>query len=143
MDEPQFYGFPVFGEHAVKVTEDLGGKEVTTDTRTFVPDQEMLARVESFMLKHLPDAMGALLYSKTCLYTLPPDRDFVIDSVPGNENIFIAMGAGHSFKFASVIGKILSELAIDGRCNSDIGAFKFDRPTLVKHDPATPFRYLR
>lgn len=143
MNEPQFYGFPVFGENAVKVTEDLGGKQVTTDTRTFDPDKDMLARVDEFMARHLPDAMGPLLYSKTCLYTLPPDRDFVIDSVPNYPNIFIALGAGHSFKFASIIGKILAELAIDNSCNSDIDAFKFDRPAIAQHDPTAPFRYLR
>lgn len=143
MDEPQFYGFPVFGENAVKVTEDLGGKQVTVDTRTFDPDQDMLNRVEGFLQKHLPDALGPLLYSKTCLYTLPPDRDFVIDTVPHHKNVYVAVGAGHAFKFASLIGKILSELATSGQAQSHIADFKFDRPAIAEHDPATPFRYLR
>ncbi len=143
MDEPQFYGFPVFAENAVKVTEDLGGKQVTADTRTFDPDQDMLSRCETFMQKHLPDACGPLLYSKTCLYTLPPDRDFVIDSVPHHKNVYVALGAGHAFKFASLIGKILGELAVENKTNSDISNFKFDRPAISQHDPATPFRYLR
>ncbi len=143
MDEPQFYGFPVFGENAVKVTEDLGGKQVTVDTRTFDPDQDMLNRVEGFLQKHLPDALGPLLYSKTCLYTLPPDRDFVIDTVPYHKNVYVAVGAGHAFKLASLIGKILSELATSGKTQSHVADFKFDRPAIKEHDPATPFRYLR
>ncbi|HSE40291.1 MAG TPA: FAD-dependent oxidoreductase, partial [Acidobacteriota bacterium] len=49
MDEPCFYGFPVFGEQAIKAGQDVGGKEVTADTRTFEPDQEAFKRLYTFM----------------------------------------------------------------------------------------------
>ena len=76
---------------------------------------------------------------KTCLYTLTPDRDFVIDRVAGQDNIFVAIGAGHAFKFASVIGRILSELAVDGKTPSDIAGFSFDRPVLREKDPVRSY----
>jgi sarcosine oxidase len=78
---------------------------VTLETRTFEPDQAALKRVEIFVQHYLPEAFGPVIYTKTCLYTMPPDRDFVIDTLPGYPNCFIAIGAGHAFKFASVIGK--------------------------------------
>ncbi|MEZ4622323.1 MAG: hypothetical protein R2867_43400 [Caldilineaceae bacterium] len=36
---------------------------------------------------------------------MPPDRDFVLDHVPGQPNIFVAIGAGHAYKFASLWAK--------------------------------------
>lgn len=139
MDEPSFYGFPVYGEAAVKVGQDVGGREVTTETRTYDPDREALKRVESFLGKFIPGALGPVLYTKSCLYTLTPDRDFVIDAIPGHPNCFLTIGAGHAFKFASVIGKILSELAVDGKTSSDIQAFQLSRSILYEKNPPKSF----
>jgi sarcosine oxidase len=97
--------------------------------------------VKRFLSRYLPDAVGPVLYTKTCLYTLTPDRDFVIDRVPGQPNILVAIGAGHAFKFASVIGRILSELAIDGSTPSDISPFTINRPILRMKNP--PKNYMQ
>lgn len=139
MDEPSFYGFPVYGEAGTKIAQDVGGYEVTPETRTFEPDPLALRRVEDFLKQYLPTALGPIIYTKTCLYTLTPDRDFVIDAVPGQPNCLIAIGAGHAFKFASLIGRILSELALDGTTPSNIEPFKIDRPILTVKNPARRF----
>ncbi len=139
MDDPCYYGFPVFGEPATKLAQDAGGKPVTADSRSFEPDPENFRRVETWAKRYLPTALGPVLYTKTCLYTLTPDRDFVIDRVPGHENVFIAIGAGHAFKFASVIGRVLSELALDGRTPSDLSAFSIERPILKEKNPARSY----
>jgi sarcosine oxidase len=135
MDDPSFYGFPVFGEAGPKVAQDAGGKSVDPDTRTFEPDPENSARVERFLRRYLPSALGPAISTKTCLYTLTPDRDFVIDRVPGHPNVSFAIGAGHAFKFASVIGRVLGELVIDGSTPSDISAFGAGREILSMADP--------
>jgi len=140
MDDPSYYGFPVYGEAGTKAAQDVGGNEVAPDTRTFEPNPAALQRVEDFFKKYIPTAHGPILYTKTCLYTLTPDRDFVIDRVPGHENVLVALGAAHAFKFASLIGKILSELAIDGATDSDIEPFKIDRRILTEENPARNFR---
>lgn len=69
-------------------------------------------------------------HTKTCLYTLTPDRDFLIDAVPGQENAWFAIGAGHAFKFASQIGRILSELALDSTTTSKVDSFRAERGSL-------------
>lgn len=135
LDDPCFYGLPTYGTRATKVAQDVGGREVTADTRTFDTDQVALERVTAFMERYLPTAAGPLVRTKTCLYTLTPDRDFVIDALPERPNIFVALGAGHAFKFASLIGRIVSELATNGSSTSDIGPFRFDRPVLGLADP--------
>lgn len=139
MDEPCFYGFPVYGEAGIKVTQDAGGEAVTTETRAFEPNPAILQRVETFLKQYLPTALGPILYTKTCLYTMPPDRDFVIDALPGHDNCFVAIGAGHAFKFVSLIGKILSELALDGVTASHLEPFRMDRPILQMENPLTNF----
>jgi len=135
MDDPCYYGFPVFGERGTKIAQDAGGKVVTAETRTFEPDPANLKGVEDFARRYLPTALGPVIYTKTCLYTLTPDRDFVIDFVPENENVMVAIGAGHAFKFAGVIGRILSELAVDGQTPSDLSPFTIERPILKEKDP--------
>lgn len=136
MDDPSFYGFPVFGENgAVKITQDAGGKAVDPDRREFDEDPDITARVTTFLARYLPGALGPVQRLKTCLYALTPDRDFIIDTLPGHPNVSIAVGGGHGFKFASVIGRILSELCLDGGTPSDLGAFKIDRPILRMTDP--------
>jgi sarcosine oxidase len=107
--------------------------------RSFEPDQAAFQRVENFLAKYIPTALGPVIYTKTCLYTMPPDRDFVLDCLPGHPNVWVALGAAHGFKFASLFGKILSELAIDGSTASHIAPFKIDRPILQMENPARHF----
>lgn len=139
MDEPCFYGFPVYGEPGPKAAQDVGGTETTAETRTFTPDPANQRRLDAFIQQHLPAAYGPPLLTKTCLYTMPPDRDFVIDRLPQHPNIAVAIGAGHAFKFASLIGKILSELAINGTTTSDITPFGIKRPILQEANPPKQF----
>ena len=124
LDDPCFYGIPVYGEdRGVKAAQDSGGREVTLETRTFEPDQAMLERVSAFVQRTLPRMYGPALYSKTCIYTLTPDRDFVIDTLPGYPQIALALGTAHGFKFAGLIGRILSDLAIEGTTAFNIAPF--------------------
>ncbi len=139
MDEPCYYGFPVFGEPAVKVAQDVGGSETTAETRSFELDAEGLARVRGWCARFLPGALGPEHLVKTCLYTLTPDRDFVVDALPQRPEVLVAIGAGHAFKFASVLGQVLSELALDGRSESDLSAFRIDRPILQLENPPKSF----
>lgn len=126
-----FYGFPVYGEVATKAGQDVGGDEVTAETRTFEPNPRSHQRLVSFLETYIPTYLGPELYTKTCLYTMPPDRHFVIDAVPGQSRVTVAVDAGHAFKFASLIGKILSELALDGRSDHPIAPFTANRPALT------------
>lgn len=139
MDDPCFYGFPVYGEPAVKVAQDVGGRETTAAARGFAPDAAAFERVRAFCERCLPSALGPVLSTKTCLYTLTPDRDFVIDAVPGCESCLVAVGAGHAFKFASAIGRILAELSLDGATGADLEPFRIDRPVLLEENPEKRF----
>ncbi len=137
MDDPSFYGFPIYGEPGPKVAQDCGGQPTTPDTRTFEPDEAIQSRVHAFLADHLPGAIGPDIYTKTCLYTMTPERDFVVDRLPDSTGVVVGLGAAHGFKFASVMGRILVELALDGASSSagELGAFRIDRPSLLAADP--------
>jgi len=135
MDDPSFYGMPVFGERGPKAAQDAGGTPVDPDTRSFEPDEENLARLTAFLERFIPGMLGPTIYTKTCLYTLTPDRDFVIDSIAGHPNAVVAIGAGHAFKFSSVIGKTLAELVADGKTEAGISGFGLSRSILREANP--------
>jgi monomeric sarcosine oxidase len=136
MDDPSFYGFPVFGEpDAVKITQDCGGKAVDPDSRGFEEDPDITARVTEFVQRRLPPALGPVVRVKTCLYALTPDRDFIIDTLPLYPNVSVAVGGGHGFKFASLIGRILSDMALGRPVGFDLSALKIDRPILQMSEP--------
>ncbi len=141
MGTPSFYGFPAFGEPGAKIGWDVGGPEVTGDTRSFDPRPDYSETVDSFMREHLPGGFGSYLKQKTCLYTMTPDRDFVLDLVPGHERIALGLGAAHAFKFASVFGKSLVELVYDGKAESDVSAWGAERPVLTMTDPPRNFTF--
>jgi sarcosine oxidase len=126
-----FYGFPVYGEVATKLGQHMGGHEVSARTRDFTPDPVRIARQRAFLDEHVPGFLGPELYTKTCLYTIPPDQNFVLDTLPAHPQVSVAVGAGHAFKFASLLGRILSELALTGRSRLPIEAFRLDRPALT------------
>ena len=139
MNEPSFYGFPIVGEPAVKVAWDRCEIVTDPDHRSFEPRADVNEAVRGFVADHLPGANGEIHLAKTCLYTLTPDRDFVVDRVPGHQNVFTAVGAGHAFKFASLLGRVLVDLAIDGATTEDITPFAADRAILTEVSPARSY----
>lgn len=141
MHEPSFYGFPVHGHPGPKIGQDVGGREVTPATRTFERDEDAHARVMAFLARHLPAMATQPFLTKTCLYTLTPDRDFVVDALPAHPEVSVLLGSAHAYKFASVLGRIAAELVVDGTTPSagDLGAFRIDRPVLRDPDPLRTF----
>lgn len=129
--ETLFYGFPVYGEVGVKVSRDVSGLWVTPQTRSFEPNPAETALFADFLQEHLPAAVGPELYSKTCLYDMAPDRDFILDKLPGQPRITVGFGGGHAAKFAALIGKILTQIAIEGKSTYPIAPFGADRPALT------------
>ena len=116
---------------ATKLGQHMGGHEVTADTRTFEPDPARKQRYHDFLSRRVPGFLGPELYTKTCLYTVPPDQNFVIDTLPEHPQISVAIGAGHAYKFAGLIGRILSELALDGDSTYPIEPFSIERPAVT------------
>jgi sarcosine oxidase len=90
----------------------------------------MRERLGGFMAATFPDS-GPATRSKRCLYTLTPDRDFVVSRVPGYPQVTVGLGAAHGYKFAATFGRLLTDVAIEGSTSADISAFGLDRPGLT------------
>jgi sarcosine oxidase len=125
------YGIPPQGSvHAgVKVAKHHHRNETVDpdayDRTVSVADE---ALIRAAIAEHIPAANGRLIAAKTCLYTMTPDGDFIIDRLPGASNIIVASPcSGHGFKFAPVIGEILADLATTGATPHDIERFSLGR----------------
>jgi sarcosine oxidase len=123
------YGFPDFAGTGFKCASHYGsGVLPNADAARQDAGPEDEARTRRFLEHHLPSGAGRLRAMKTCLYTMTPDEDFVIDLLPADPRIVVASPcSGHGFKFASVIGEILADLATEGSTRHDIGRFPIDR----------------
>jgi sarcosine oxidase len=141
MDDPSFYGFPTYGEPTVKAAQDCGGPPVTGDQRSFEPDPGRERLLAEFMARTLPGS-GAVQRSTTCLYTLTPDRELVIDTVPDQPAVAVGLGAAHGFKFAPTFGRLLADIAVTGAAGTpvDLSPFRMDRPALT--DAGFPVSWL-
>ena len=108
----QFYGFPADDEGRVKVA-------------FFRSKVKGEAAIREALAPCIPAlANGALAETVSCKYTLTPDHHFVIGLHPQHSNVVIASPcSGHGYKFASVIGEILADLAIEGDSRHPIGLF--------------------
>ena len=131
MGDPCFYGFPAYGEATVKAAQDCGGPFVDPDDRTSEPDPEMLARLAGHMRAVLPGT-GEPVRSVRCQYTLPPDRDFVLGPLPGNDQVVVGLGSGHGFKFVPTFGRLLADLVTTGKTATDVAPYRLDRPALTE-----------
>ena len=115
----------------MKIAEDCGGQPVDPDTRGFEPDPAILGRTDAFAAEAFGGRLGPAMSTTTCLYTLPPDRDFVVDSLPNHPNVHIALGAGHGYKFVAWFGKTMAALASGHDPACDLTPFALDRPALI------------
>lgn len=130
MDDPSFYGFPTFAKPGIKVSQDCGGHAVDPDMRSFDPDPAILGRTDTFVADTFGNSVGGAHTTTTCLYTLTPDRDFVLDAVPGTD-IIVALGSAHAYKFAAWFGRTAAALTRGDRTNADLAPFSLQRPALT------------
>jgi sarcosine oxidase len=124
-----FYQFPAWGIPGFKIglyhhLHETGHADDLSREPNAV-DEEALRRG----IRHMfPDADGPTLRLATCLFTNTPDEHFVIDTLPGAPEVVVASPcSGHGYKFASVIGEALADLATKGESRLDLSLFDIDR----------------
>ncbi|WP_431075173.1 N-methyl-L-tryptophan oxidase [Microbacterium phyllosphaerae] len=121
-DHECYYGFPTYGEPTIKAARDVSENRMTPETRSFVPDPELIEQLTGFMHDVIPGA-GPELRTVTCQYALTKDRRFVLSALPQHPDIIVGLAAGHGFKFTPALGRVLAELALDGESTDDLSEF--------------------
>ncbi len=130
VDEGLFYGFPEYGIPGLKVGLMHHRREVVDpdawDRTRIEPEDEAVLRAATS--RYLPLADGPALTLRSCMFTNTPDEHFIIDTLPEAPSVTVVSPcSGHGYKFASVIGEIAADLALDGGTEHDIEMFRLDR----------------
>jgi sarcosine oxidase len=100
------------------------GKQTDPETIDREVHDEEVEFIRSYLARYVPDLDGDFLYAKTCMYTNTPDEHFVISAHPKYPQVAIAAGfSGHGYKFCSVVGEILADLATVGETPHQIDLF--------------------
>lgn len=140
-------GFPTFGSHGephifgtpslefpglIKIPID-GGGACEPDQRTWAARPDLVDSLGEWIkgrFGELVDSNGPVI-THSCMYSMTPDSDFVIDFLGGEfgEDAVVAGGfSGHGFKMAPVVGRVAAELVASGRADGvDLTAFKLTR----------------
>ncbi len=130
-----YYGFPILpadnfdGPVGMKLAHHYSGQTTDPDYVNRQINKEDEEDINYVLEKYWPAANAKIIAWKTCLYTTTKDENFIIDHLPGYDgDVTIACGfSGHGFKFVSVIGEILGDLAIEGKTNMPIDFLSLKR----------------
>ncbi|PHK94858.1 N-methyl-L-tryptophan oxidase [Pseudoroseomonas rhizosphaerae] len=124
-----FYQFPSWGIPGFKIgLYHHFGEHGHADALSREPTARDEAALREAVRAYFPEADGPTLRLAACLFTNTPDEHFVLDTLPGHPEVVVASPcSGHGYKFASVIGEVLAELATTGRSRHDLSLFSCRR----------------
>jgi sarcosine oxidase len=123
------YVFPEWGVPGFKIgVYHHLGETGHADELSREPTDADEALLRNAMAAYFPAANGPTLSLKACLFTNTPDEHFVIDTLPGAPQVIVASPcSGHGYKFSSVVGEILADMATDRTSPLDLSLFTLDR----------------
>ncbi len=127
-----YYGFPHTPDGSGGPGLKTGLHHPSTSTTAAAAQRDPMPadakEIRAVFARHLPTGEGPLIEQHTCLYTNTPDGHFIVDRHPAHERVTLACGfSGHGFKFASVMGEVLADLAVDGKTDWPIGFLGLSR----------------
>jgi len=121
-----FYGFPDLG-NGIKIAPHHEGQPIHPDLLSKEVYKDEIVQMKNILDEYF-NVDATFNFSDVCMYTNTPDEHFIIDYYPSNKNIIIASPcSGHGFKFSSVIGKTLCDMATEQPLQFDISPFKINR----------------
>ncbi|XP_078081026.1 peroxisomal sarcosine oxidase isoform X2 [Mustelus asterias] len=106
------------------------GSDADPDERDimFQHSSEDVNILSNFLSREFPGLDPKPAIIESCMYTMTPDQDFILDHHPEHNNIIIGAGfSGHGFKLAPVVGKVLCELSAGKEPSYDLSPFKMRR----------------
>ena len=110
-----------------KVGLHMAGPPTEADTRTFDPDPIRVEKVRAYVNERIEGAID-MDRTDTCLYTVTPDEDFVLDRV--GPLVIASPCSGHGFKFVPLLGQVIADLATGSPPAFPVEPFRVDRATL-------------
>ncbi|MDI1255420.1 MAG: FAD-dependent oxidoreductase [Flavobacterium sp.] len=140
----QFYGFPgVSWDHPeyIRVAPDfvIDALDEPHD-RTLIPNKQELEYTSQWIRDHMTGLDPTPHFTSTCLIALStiPNKELLIDFAPpyvkNNKNI-VVYATGWAAKFTPFLGKILSDMALDGHTDFDITPFELGNKFFKRFKP--------
>jgi sarcosine oxidase len=137
--EGHYYGFPEHDGAGFKFGRYHHRHEVVDpDTMRRDADDDDERMLRGFANRYFPAGSGEALVMQTCLFTNTQDEHFILDFVEGSQRVIVGSPcSGHGFKFASVMGEILADLATKGETAHDISLHRLSRLSKAAVDGAS------
>ncbi len=135
VEEGRYYGFPIYEVPGFKFGRyHHQGETGHADTLLREPDAADEALLRAFGERYFPAGSGPTMALRACMFTNTPDEHFILDHHPAYSQVVLASPcSGHGYKFCSVIGEILADLATnDGKTRHDIGFLRLSRAGLAR-----------
>jgi len=113
----------------MKIGHHAHGLVTDPDLPQVQSTKKEVEHIMDFVETYMPEVKPTVTSVKTCFYTNTPDEHFIIDYHPdyNNDVIFASGFSGHGFKFASVVGEILADLALQGKTDQPIEFLSLSR----------------
>jgi sarcosine oxidase len=115
---------------SVKAGLHHSGPPTDADDRRFEPDPVRVEATRAYVRERFAGVRDTDS-TETCLYTMTPDEDFIVDRV--GEIVIGSPCSGHGFKFVPLMGSLLADLATEADPSTDLEMFRLSRPALARH----------
>lgn len=130
VEEGRYYGLPVYEVPGFKFGRyHHRGEHCTAEEMRRDVDAEDERLLREFSARYFPEGNGATQALRACMFTNTPDEHFILDHHPEHPQVVLASPcSGHGYKFCSVVGEILADLATgDGATRHEIGFLRLGR----------------
>lgn len=111
------YGIPGDDRRGFKIADDTRGPDFDPTNGERIVNPQTLKEIREYVTFRFPALKDApLLETRVCQYEQTPDSHFIIDRLPGYENVWLlGGGSGHGFKHGPAIGEMMAELVLKDR----------------------------
>jgi len=104
------------------------GVSIHPDTRDSQDTSHLKTFIQDTIKRKFPGVDPMVSVEESCIYTMTPDENPVIDTVPGKENIVVGVGfSGTGFKLGPVTGSMLADMAMGLVTKQPVEILSIDR----------------
>lgn len=125
------YGFPAIDgpSGGVKVASGAYGEQFDPEgDRPGASEKETADFYESCIRRRIPALTQPVMKSAMCLYAVTPDSDFIVDRLPGTEQVLVVSAcSGHGFKHSAALGENVAQLVTGQAVTRDLTPFSLGR----------------
>ncbi|MFN8541132.1 MAG: N-methyl-L-tryptophan oxidase, partial [Thermomicrobiales bacterium] len=126
--EGSFYGMPSIEGVGLKIGRHDNGEQTTARTIRRDVDAAEVAYLRNVLDRYMPGASGPVTQVATCMYTMTPDEQYIIEPHAEHPQVIYGCGcSGTSYKFSGVIGDMLADLALTGFTTYDMAFISSNR----------------